>query len=61
MAATRFVEVLRETLAGTELASLAPFGGIDQFLDNTDVLTEPSAARAATAALHPSVAPDPVR
>jgi hypothetical protein len=55
--ATRFAAALQRTLDGTELASLGLFGGADQFLDSTDVLTQPQAARAATAAIHPSLAP----
>lgn len=59
--APRFVEALRRTLAGTELASLSPVGGIDQFLDNTDVLTQPRIARAATAAVHSGFAENVTR
>jgi hypothetical protein len=55
--ATRFAEALQSTLVGTELASLAPIGAIDQFVDSTDVLTRPPLARSVTAAAHPLIAP----
>jgi hypothetical protein len=55
--ATRFAEALRGTLGGTELGALTPIGGIDQFVDNTDVLTRPAIARSVTAAVHRSIAP----
>ncbi len=54
--AARFVASLQRTLRDTELASLDLFGGVDQFVDNTDVLTRPRTARAAAAVVHPSLA-----
>lgn len=56
--AGRFVASLHRTLAGTDLASLIPVGGVDQFVDSADILTRPRTARAATAAVHPSLAHD---
>jgi hypothetical protein len=47
--AGRFAQALSDTLDGTELATLARIGSVDQFIDSTGVLTNPRTARAVAA------------
>lgn len=53
--AGRFAEALGATLDGTELATLPRVGNVDQFVDNTDVLTDPRRTRAVAAGLFPGL------
>jgi hypothetical protein len=43
--ADRFVAALRAKVRDPLLAELEPFGAIDQFADNTDLLSNPAAYR----------------
>ena len=52
----RFAAALRETIGDPALRTLPLVGGVDQFLDSTDVLSHPQRARAAAAALLPDLA-----
>jgi uncharacterized protein DUF4037 len=49
--ADRFVAALRAGISDPHLHDLPPVGGVDQWVDNTDVLTDPRRARAVAAAL----------
>jgi len=51
----RFAAALRDTIADQGIRELPLVGGVDQFLDSTDVLTHPQRARAAAAALLPGL------
>lgn len=49
--AERFVAALRASITDPRLRALPPVGGVDQWVDSTDVLTDPCRARAVVAAL----------
>jgi hypothetical protein len=46
----RFAEALREAIGDPVLRGLSFAGSVDQFADNTDVLTDPRLCRAITRA-----------
>ncbi|WP_191843107.1 DUF4037 domain-containing protein [Catellatospora chokoriensis] len=50
--ADRFAAALTARIADPWLAGLTPVGAVDQFVDSTDVLCRPAAARAVTAAAY---------
>jgi hypothetical protein len=53
LAADRFAEATRRAITDPDVAALpAHIGGVDQFIDSTDVLGHPERARRAIAALH---------
>jgi len=47
----RFAEVLHDSLGDARLAALPLVGGVDQFVDSTDVMSDPPRARAAASAV----------
>lgn len=58
--AERFSQALRTSISDPELRDLPPTGAVDQFADNTDLLTDRTATRAAVVVLNdPQSAPGP--
>jgi hypothetical protein len=54
--AGRFVVALHATLGTTELDGLPLVGNVDQFIDNTDVLTDPRSTRSLAGVVFPGLA-----
>ncbi|MEV4709903.1 DUF4037 domain-containing protein [Micromonospora sp. NPDC049374] len=54
LAADRFADATRRSVTDPQVSALPPHvGGVDQFVDSTDVLSAAARARAVAAALHP--------